>query len=257
MNASLERRTVGAGWTHAAIVDRRLWAEGLVTLRLEADTEPFRAGQFFNLAMPLEQGWVRRSYSAASAPGEPLEFFIARVEEGDLTPALTDLPVGAEVQIERQAHGFFVLEKVPVARDLWLVATGTGLGPFIAMLRTGEPWKRFQRVVVVHGVRRADHLAYAEELAAFGAMTNRPLIYVPVVSREEPGPGALPGRVTTALREGNLERQAGLALHPEQSQVMLCGNPAMIEEMVPILAARGLRRHRLRSPGNVSFEKYW
>jgi ferredoxin--NADP+ reductase len=245
------------GWSEGEIIHRQVWDNGLVTLRIAAEVQPFRAGQFFNLGLFAGDELIRRSYSASSAPGEPLEFFITKVDDGNLTPQLTDMPEGAKLYVEKRPLGFFTLETIPPAGDLWLVSTGTGLGPFIAMLRTEEPWERFDRVIVVHGVRRASHLAYAEELKERGRAHGNKLAYVPLVSREEPPPGVLHGRITQALTSGALEEAAETPLTPERSHLMLCGNPAMIEELVPLLAARGLKRHRKKEAGHVSFEKYW
>lgn len=250
------------GWSEGKIVQRTVWDEGLATLRIEADTQPFRAGQFFNLGLHVGTEFVRRSYSAASAPGQPLEFFLSQVPAGSLSPPLLDLEVGDKVFVERRPLGFFTLEKVSTTRDLWLVATGTGLGPFIAMLRTGDPWERFERVIVVQGVRHRRHLAYAEELQRLTLEHPGRFNWLPVVSRPEEATSfsslaCIEGRVTTALVRGALEDRATVTLSPEHSHVLLCGNPAMIEEMVPLLIGRGLKRNKSKDPGQISFEKYW
>lgn len=238
------------------IVARRDWAGGLMTLTIDAEVEPFKPGQFLNLGLRIGQEAPFRPYSVASAPGAPIEFFLSEVEDGTFTPTLFRSRVGDLVLIDPKPHGFFTLEWVPDAEDLWLVATGTGLGPFISMLRSGEPFRRFSQVVVVHGVRHADQLAYKEEGEALQAAFPGRLTWVPVVSQ----PSAVvpvSGRITTAYSEGRLEKAAGRPLSPERSHVMLCGNPSMIEDMLGLLSARGLVRHRARRPGHVTVEKYW
>ena len=249
-------RCVMNGFEQGRVAARRDWAPGLITLTVEAAIEPFVAGQFVNLGLEVDGEFVRRSYSIASAPGLPLEFYLKEVPGGSLTPRLTRLEPGAELWVERKPQGFFTLAYVPQCRDLWLVATGTGLGPFMAMLRAGEIWQRFERVSVVHGARSATHLAYAEELTGLAAAHPGRLMYTPLVSGGSPGP-ALPGRVTTAFADGSLEARAGVPLDPERSHLMLCGNPDMILEVTALLALRGLRKHRVRTPGHISAEKYW
>lgn len=262
----------------ARIAARRDWTPGLVTLRLDHEGPDFRPGQFFNLALPglelpavdpagsADRGagelggaptapLVRRSYSAASAPSAPLEFYLSRVAEGELTPRLFALGVGDEVLLDPGALGFFTLHEVPDADVLWLVATGTGLGPYVSMLRAGVPFERFGRVVVVHGVRTSAELGYAEELRALARGDGR-IGYVPVTSRAAPPEGGLEGRITTALASGALESRAGATMN-ERSQILLCGNPAMIEETVELLKGRGLKKHRRKDPGQYHFEKYW
>ena len=244
-------------WLRTRVVHRQKWAEGLVSLRLEAELEPFEPGQWTNIALDISGERVQRAYTLASAPREPPEFFVAAVSTGRFSPRLAALAVGDPMEIDRKPQGFFSLRWVPEAEDLWLVASGTGLAPFVSMVRAGDVFKRFRRVVLVHGVREAAHLAYHEELFLHSQAHEGHLIQIPVVSREPGAPNALHGRVTAALASGELEVAAGLELSPERSHVMLCGNPAMIEEMTALLGERGLQKHRQRSPGHVSSESYW
>jgi ferredoxin--NADP+ reductase len=244
------------GWSRGTVTVRHDWAPGLCTLTIDVGTEGHAAGQFFNIGLPMGDQFVRRSYSVASAPGQPLEFLVNRVEDGSLSPQLVDLQPGGHVWVEPRARGFFTLDYVPTVPDLWLLATGTGLGPYLSMLREGALFARFERVVIVHGVRYGAHLAYAQEIEQLARARGGQLVRVPIVSREDV-PGALRGRITDALHSGRLEERVGLALDSERSHVMMCGNPAMIEEMMTALETRGMRRHRLRSPGHVTFERYW
>src|SRR5688572_1287395 len=155
-----------SGWSDGRLVSRRDWAPGLSTLRIEAEVEPFQPGQFLNLSLAGAPEEHRRSYSIASPPGGPLEFLVTEVTGGKLTPRLLGLAVGDALLVERKPQGFFTLRWVPPARDLFLVATGTGLGPFLSILRSEEVWQRFERVVVVHGVRDASHFAHRDDLEA-------------------------------------------------------------------------------------------
>ena len=209
-----------------------------------------------NIGLHLPEGFVSRSYSLASAPGEELEVLLARVGEGALTPALFELAVGGRVSLDPKAQGFFTFDYVPPHRELWLVATGTGLGPFLSMLRSGVAFERAERVVLVHGAGGAAELAHRSELESLVAERRGAFRYVPALSREA-APGALPGRVTHLLASGELERHVGTPISAESSHFMLCGNPAMIEEVTTLLAERGLRKHRQRSPGHITTEKYW
>lgn len=259
------------GWVEGRVVRWQHWDEGLATLQLDAEVQPFEAGQFFQLGLDLGGERVRRSYSASSAPGEPLEFYLTNVPSGVLTPSLFGLRPGDRLWVESTPRGFFTLRYVPPVRCLWLVATGTGLGPFVSMLRAAGTWQHAERFVLVHGVRTAAQLAYRAELEQLSG--HRPFHYIPVVSRPGPpgdgppgdgptgdgggAPAELSGRVTTLLSEGALEGAAGMELRPEDQHVLLCGNPQMITDMMTLLEGRGLRRHRVRQPGHVTFEKYW
>lgn len=246
-----------SGLLEGSIVARHHWAPGLMTLTVQAEVEPFSPGQFLNLALQPDGQLVRRSYSIASAPGAQLQFLLAQVPGGQLTPALFGLTEADRVLVEPKPQGFFTLQWVPDARELWMIATGTGLAPYLSMLRAEEVWQRFTELVLVHCVREAAHLAHAAELAALSAQHRGQLRLVPVVSREPAAVGVLHGRITSLLSGGELERYAGLQLSPERSHVMLCGNPTMIDDMLERLDARGLRKHRVRRPGHVTIERYW
>lgn len=240
-------------WRDAKVIARTDWADDLWTARFDAEVLPFSPGQFVNLGLDLEGAFVRRSYSIASAPDAPLELFLVKVAGGALTPHLYELGVGATVRIDDKPYGVFTLEHVPNAAVLWLMATGTGLGPFMSMLRSGRLWPRFGAVVLVHGVRLAAHLAYRDELELL--TERRPFRYVPMVTRER-HEELLAGRIPAGIDSGVLEKAAG---HPldVSSHVMLCGNPEMITDTITVLQSRGLRKHRTRAPGHISTEKYW
>lgn len=238
----------------ARIVRTTVWTESLRSVVLDVEPARFVPGQFFQLGFSVGEKWIRRSYSAASAPGAPAEFFLSLVPGGELTPNLFKLGVGDELGFDEAALGFFTLGEVPECRTLWLVSTGTGLGPYISMLREENELRRFERVIVVHGARTKSEHAYSEELNALCARDPR-FSYVQVTSRELNESG-LSGRVTTVLASGELEGRVGEELG-EQSHALICGNPQMIEEMVAALRARGLRKHRRREPGHFNFEKYW
>ena len=139
---------------------------------------------------------------------------------------------------------------------LWCLATGTGIGPFLSMLRTPDPWQRFARVVLVHAVRHAEELTYRDIIADIGHAHAGAFTYVPIVSREHHAE-ALAGRIPAAIEDGRLEARAGVPLSPENSHAMLCGNPAMVEDTQKLLLTRGMRRHRRKEPGHVTVETYW
>ena len=245
------------GWSAGQLIARRDWAAGLATLVIDAAVEPFVPGQFVNLALEIGGTIERRSYSIASPPGKPLQFLITEVPGGKLTPALLALRPGDPLLVEPKPQGFFTLKWVPDAAELWLVGTGTGLGPFLSLVESDELWRRFERVVLVHGVRDETQLAHHDDLARLAAEHTGRLTLVSAFSRAPATDAALHGRVTTLLGDGSLERAAGTQLDPARSHVMLCGNPQMIEEMSALLAARGLKKHRQRTPGHVTAEKYW
>lgn len=241
-------------WVDTKILARTDWAEGLWTVRLDVGLPEFSPGQFINVGLIIDGELVKRSYSLASAPSAPAELFLVKVDTGALTPRLFTLGVGDTVRVDDVAHGFFTLEHVPDARVLWLIATGTGLGPFMSMIRSGRLWSRFERVVVVHGTRVSEHLGYRDELEQLAE--RRPLCYLPILTREH-HEEILHGRIPAAIRAGTLETASGEKLDPIDTHVMLCGNPGMIADTIACLGERGMSKHRTRKPGHITTEKYW
>ncbi|EXJ14063.1 ferredoxin--NADP reductase [Imhoffiella purpurea] len=243
-------------WVKATVVGRHQWAEGLFSLQFEAPIADYVAGQYIKVALDIEGERVGRPYSLVNAPQDrPLEIYFNEVPSGPLTPPLSALNPGDSVWLTATANGIFTLETVEPAKTLWMLATGTGLGVYLSILRTRDPWEKFERVVLVHGVRQSSDLAYGETLDVIGERYEGRFTVVPVVSRETHG-SALGGRITERLEDGSLEERIGERIDPTLSHVMLCGNSAMIKDAKEILEARGLARHRRHAPGQYTTEQY-
>lgn len=246
-----------AKWVEGTVVGQKAWTDGLLSLRVEANVGPFQAGQWAKLAVPVAGELVARPYSFVNAPREtPYEFYYNIVPEGPFSPRLARLEPMDVVFLAPGASGNFVLSEIPEADNLWLMATGTGLGPFLSMLKTETPWQRFRKIVLVHAVRHANELAYRDAIEGFQAQHPDQFRAVSFVSREAHA-GALSGRIPQAIASETLERAAGAELCARASQVMLCGNPDMVLDTVDALKARGLKRHRRRDPGHIAVEPYW
>jgi ferredoxin--NADP+ reductase len=245
-----------SSWLEGRVLENRAWTETLFSLRVEAPKLSFEAGQFVRIALDIGGERVARPFSFVNAPDDPvLEFYGVIVPQGPLSPHLARLKAGDALHVADNPSGFLVLSEVPAAEDLWLLATGTGIAPFLSILRTGAPWERFRRVFLVHAARMASELVY-RELVLDLQSTRKQFGYVSVVSRQA-HPGSLAGRIPAAIRDGRLEAAAGAAIAPERSQFMLCGNPAMLKDAGAELARRGLRKNRRRAPGHITVESFW
>lgn len=244
-------------WIPGKIEHKKVWDEGLFTLTIRAShVHPFKPGQFLQIGMDLPDGQhLHRPYSVASPHGEFLEFFIVMVENGQLTPRLWKMNVGDPIDVSERAAGSFTLDHAPDAGSLWLIGTGTGLAPYIAMLRTETPWQRYKKIIVVHGVRHIRDLAYQEEFAKYRQQADGRFQYIPVVSREACAEG-LSGRITTCIENGSLEQRAGTAFSKDCA-ILLCGNPDMLNDCETLLAAREITKHKAKAPGQVVIERYW
>jgi len=238
-------------WLEGRVIENRRWTERLFSLRVEGPQLGFEAGQFVRIALDER---IARPFSFVNPPDDPvLEFYGIVVPEGPLSPRLMELRAGERLLVASNPAGFLVLSEVPDAETLWLVSTGTGIAPFLSVLRTEAPWRRFPNIVLVHAVRHARELVYQEMIRKI--VKEKPLRYLTFVSREA-APGSLAGRIPAAVRDGRLETAAGLALDGH-SHVMLCGNPDMLKDASAALAERGLRKHRRRTPGHITVESFW
>jgi ferredoxin--NADP+ reductase len=244
-------------WVEGRVVENRCHADGLFVLQVDAAVQPFRAGQYTKLALDVERERIARPYSFVNPPSQDLlEFYFNRVPEGDFTTLLGQLEGGDQILVSREPSGFFTLDEVPEAEHLWLLATGTAIGPFISMLKTDEPWRRFSKIVLVHGVRQVGDLIYRDAITELEAANPDKFVMVPFVTREG-ADFAMTGHIQDAISDGTLEQRVGMKLGPDQSQVMICGNPSMIKDTKEVLSGLGLKKNLRRKPGHVTTEHYW
>ncbi len=219
---------------------------------------PFIAGQYTTLGLPdltdaNGKKFVKKAYSISSAPDNinELEFFISRVEGGELTPRLFELKEGDKILCGPKIVGTFNLNLAPYGSHLILVGTGTGLAPFMSMLRTPDVWSRFSGIDLINGVRYEADFSYSDEIEQFLAAKNN-FKYHPIVSRpQSPDFKGQSGRIQKIFNEKQV------AVDAQNSHIFLCGNPAMIEETQLLLEALGCKEHTKKEPGNIHIEKYW
>jgi ferredoxin/flavodoxin---NADP+ reductase len=252
---------------HAPILWRHLWNDHLLSIRIARDADyRFVPGQFARIGLADANGEATwRAYSIVSAPHEPfLEFFLVVLPEGKFSARVAKLDVGQTIMLEKPAQGFLTLERFKDGRDLWLIGTGTGLAPYISMLREPSTWTRFSHIVVALSVREARDLAYIAEIEALAASHTAgeaKLSFVTSLTRDEvsgdTSASALHGRLTTLTETGELERHAGVPFDLNRSRFMLCGNPEMVEAMRAILKSRGFAMNRKLTPGHIIVENYW
>jgi ferredoxin--NADP+ reductase len=252
-------------YTTETITDVRTWTDSLFSFRTTRDRSyRFVPGQFARLGVPgaAEGSIVWRAYSIASAAhDEHLEFFSVVVPNGQFTSRLSRLREGDPIYVERKSYGFLTTDRFEAGRDLWMLATGTGLAPFLSILHDFATWEHYENLVLVQSVRTEKELAYEDlirgfEKSEYYAEYARKLRYARIVTRE-PVPGALRDRVTKLLANGVLEANIDLKLDHDRSRIMLCGNPEMVEDSRKILVDRGFRLSRRGDPGHLATENYW
>ncbi|MDQ6684693.1 MAG: ferredoxin--NADP reductase [Pseudomonadota bacterium] len=222
------------------------WNESLFTFTCSRGASlRFESGHFVMVGIVVDGKPLLRAYSVASAHYEEhLEFFSIKVQDGPLTSRLQHLRVGDEVLVGRKPTGTLVLSDLLPGRNLYLFATGTGLAPFLSIIRDPDVYERFAKIVLIHGVRKVDELAYADLIAYelpksdhLGDLVRAQLIYYPTVTRE---PFRNQGRLPELIANGKLCRDIGLPqIDPELDRAMICGGPAMLKDMRAVLDEAG------------------
>lgn len=221
----------------------------------------FKNGHFTMIGLEHKGRPLMRAYSIASANYEhELEFFSIKVPNGPLTSKLQNLKVGDEVLVSSKATGTLVLDNLLPGKNLYLISTGTGLAPFMSLIKDPELYEQFDKVVLTHGCRFVSELAYRDFIKEhlpqdeyIGELVKEKLLYYPSVTRE---PFANQGRLTHLLATGKLSKDVGLPpLNPEQDRFMLCGSPSMLKDFCRILDARGFTESRHGKQGHYTIER--
>lgn len=252
-------------FTTERVVEIRHWTPSLLSFTTTRPLElNYLPGQYARIALQVNGQPVWRAFSFVSEPRQPLlEFVAVLIPEGLFTSRLRELQEGDEIAVEHENYGFLTADRFVDGDELWMLATGTGIGPFVSMLRDDAVWQQFRRVILVHGVRHSAELVYRDELLQISQMRSRreaSLTLLACLSRPQAGEindGAVEGRLTSAWDSGALEQASGLSISAEMSRVMLCGNPQMIEDMRARLHARGMKPCRRLAPGQFLTENYW
>ena len=269
------------------VIEVTRWAPTLLSFKVtRPDGFKFTAGQFVRLGIhgkdlqyfaqnyetklitsetqdkPIDlDGYVFRAYSVASSPyDEFIEFFSVVIPEGEFTSKVNHIQVGDSLLLNTMPFGYLTLARyqLPLPNDLWLLATGTGLAPFLSILKTIEVWQQYQRIILVYSARTSQELAYQAEIDAIKSIygdNGAAFVFLPIVTREADYAGEK-ARIPNLILSGKLTELVGQKLDKERSHVMLCGNPQMVEDTKEALKSLGLTMNR-RGEGNIAVENYW
>ena len=243
-------------WVSGKITEVNWWTPTLFTIKVAADVAPFQAGQFTKLAMTIGDKRIARAYSYVNAPKDPvLEFYLTEVEGGKLTSGLAELEVGSSIDVESKANGFLTIEEASQRQALYMISSGTGVGPFLSILADGKVWEKFEKVTLIHSVRYNTDLTYQDFIHAYEKLFKQ-FTYLPLVTREAPLKG-LKGRVTELISNNKIAEHLGMSELHKDSHFMICGNPDMVKETSVLLQTLGYNKHRRTEPGHISVEQYW
>nr|WP_312276519.1 ferredoxin--NADP reductase [Moraxella sp. CTOTU46711] len=232
--------------------DLQYFAQNHETKLITSETQ----GQLVDL-----DGYVFRAYSVASSPyDEFIEFFSVVIPKGEFTSKVNHIQVGDSLLLNTTPFGYLTLARyqLPLPNDLWLLATGTGLAPFLSILKTIDVWQQYQRIILVYSARTSQELAYQEEIGSIKSIygdDGAAFVFLPIVTREADYAGEK-ARIPNLILSGKLTELVGQKLDKERSHVMLCGNPQMVEDTKEALKSIGLTMNR-RGEGNIAVENYW
>ncbi len=274
----MSTETANANACNASVIGREQIHPELIVLRVRPDGKlfDFKPGQFAVLGLPGSaprvpsaevevpapepDKLIRRAYSIASASVERryCEFFITLINSGGLTPRLFALKHGSKVFLGPKASGTFTLDRTAPGKTVVLIATGTGLAPYVSMLRTILATETQRKFVVLHGARYSWDLGYRGELETLSRLRPN-FTYIPSITRPDQDQHFLGriGRIQAILEQSALEKDAGVQLDPEHADVYLCGNPEMIKVVSEMLGKKGFKRGDGKNPGNIHIEEYW
>ena len=238
------------------------WTDKLFTFKTTRDIAlRFSNGHFTMIGLRVNDKPLLRAYSIVSANYEDhLEFLSIKVPDGPLTSRLQHIQVGDRIVVGRKPTGTLLIDYLLPGKRLWLLATGTGLAPFMSIVRDPQTYERFEQIVLVHGVRQKDELAYHDLLVEhlpnhefLGEMVTSKLRYYPTVTREA---YRNMGRVTELISSGKLfEDLKTEGLDPAHDRVMICGSPHMLRDLKHMLEGRGFKEGSTTTPGDFVIER--
>jgi ferredoxin--NADP+ reductase len=244
------------------VIDVHHWSDTLFTIKATRDRSlRFRNGEFAMMGIEVEGKPLLRAYSMASANYEDhLEFYSIKVQQGPLTSRLQHIKEGDQLLVSKKPTGTLLWDRLKPGRQLYLLSTGTGLAPFLSIIKDPEVYENFDKVILVHGCRYINELTYQRLITHelkhneyFGESVREKLIYYPAVTRE---PFKNYGRITSLLKSGQLMEDIGMPkLNPEDDRFMLCGSPAMLNSLTAILDDLGFSETRRDEIGEYVIER--
>lgn len=238
------------------------WTDRLFSFKTTRETSlRFSNGHFIMIGLRINGKPLLRAYSVASANYEEhLEFLSIKVEAGPLTSHLQHIKVGDSILVGRKPTGTLLVDYTLPGKRLYLLATGTGLAPYMSIIRDPETYEKFEKVILIHGVREVSELAYHDQIVNelpqhefLGEMISNQLLYYPTVTRE---PFRNTGRITDLIQTGKLFSDLNLPnFDPAHDRVMLCGSPEMLNELKQMLEDRNFNEGNTSTPGDFVIER--
>lgn len=245
-------------WIPGKIIQIKHWTDQLFSLIIDAQFNTFIPGQFSKIGIKINGRFIYRAYSHVNSPNHPnLEFYITKTKSGILTTILHNACVGDILMISKESYGKFTLNNIPECINLWMIASGTGISPYLSILDSlDKRLYNFIRIILIHAVRYSKNLNYLTKIMAFKKKYQKRLIIQTILSQEYSS-NTLHGRIPDLIENNLLEKKVHLNLN-QNSHIMLCGNPYMIVDTKKILNKKyGMKIHSNKNIGQITQERYW
>ncbi|CAL4325704.1 Flavodoxin/ferredoxin--NADP reductase [Buchnera aphidicola (Eriosoma grossulariae)] len=245
-------------WITGKIINIKKWNQNLFSIIIKAPINSFSAGQFAKLSVINDNKKIQRAYSYVNAPNNSnLEFYINLIPNGKFTNHLYQLKINQNIMINKHSFGFFTIDEIQNCEILWMMATGTGIGPYLSILQEGKWINKFNKIVLIYSVRLKKDLNYLDLIYKLKKQYKNKIIFVSIVTREQ-SIKSLKNRIPILIKNNTLEKKIKLNIDPKTSHVMLCGNPDMVKETQKVLQnLKNMQKNLRKSPGHITTENYW
>ncbi|QJC28607.1 ferredoxin--NADP(+) reductase [Enterobacteriaceae endosymbiont of Plateumaris consimilis] len=247
-------------WVIGKVKKINYWENNLFTIILNAKVNPFVPGQFTKLSLIINGKRIHRAYSYINCPKNiNHEFYIKNVDnKGHLTPYLYKLNYNDKIMISKHALGTFTINNIQNCENLWMISTGTGIGPYLSILQNGNYLENFKKIILIYAVRYISDFSYIYLINNLKNKFKNKLIIQIITSREKQKNNLLKGHIPELIQNGILEKKIGILIDKNNTHIMLCGNPKMVYDTQNLLQKNyGLSKNLKNKIGNITTEKYW
>ncbi|WP_343183054.1 FAD-binding oxidoreductase [Buchnera aphidicola (Neophyllaphis podocarpi)] len=248
-------------WVKANIIKLNQWNNKLFSIILSANINPFIAGQFTKLCINNKKNKdkIQRAYSYVNSPNSKnLEFYIVSIPNGKFTKKLINMNCDDEILISKESSGFFTLNQIPSSNLLWMIATGTGIGPYLSILQYGgKELNKFNKIILIYAVSYFEDISYLNLINKLKTKYKNKLHVEFILSREKKQ-NILYGHIPQLIEEGFIEDKVENYIEKENSHIMLCGNPGMVHDTRKFLIEnKNMRKNLRKLQGHITSEHYW
>ncbi|QJC30808.1 FAD-binding oxidoreductase [Enterobacteriaceae endosymbiont of Macroplea appendiculata] len=248
-------------WITGKIKKIKYWPKNLFSIIIHANINMFLPGQFTKLSLKINNMQVQRAYSYINAPeNKNHEFYIKNIICGKLTSYLKSLKYDDNIMIAKQAFGTFTIKNINPCQNLWMISTGTGIGPYLSILQDGQCFKKFKKIILVYSIPNMEYFSYYHLVRSLYKKYHKQLIVQIILTQQHHvnNENFLYGRIPQLISNKILEHKINIKIHKDSTHIMLCGNPNMIKETKSILQHDyNLKKNYIDLQGHITTEQYW